>query len=346
MSERKTKKQLKRAWEWIRRKIKEDHAKYVKKINRTDGDSPPTPPQCDELQKIVKDIIPDLLLLPHKIFESSCVTQFLKNNEDDPQQNSEDCSINDGSLEETDDCSNHKSFSSNKVDHPVYKTSPIRLQHIRVRKPSTLLAASSKQLFGNKSQENYNYKSQSYSSSSLSEVEAGSCSSDTQDRYCQTSLKRKKRKGRKGTKRKVKIEKECTKKARVEPLKFKQQLTDKEVQVSQTGGSITNALGGIAAVLLKLSDGISKLSDGIQEMNNTLKEVRDKLVTIILEIPEKMSNHVLSVDQRHIMLLPDYMTSSAKFLGITRHGFANLKESTLKLTSVSLLTCFVVQDAA
>lgn len=64
----------------------------MKKINRTGGGPPPTPPKLDELQKIVQDIIPDLLLLPEQIFESSHVTQFLENDEDDPQQIIEDCS--------------------------------------------------------------------------------------------------------------------------------------------------------------------------------------------------------------------------------------------------------------
>lgn len=64
--------------------MKKDHTEFVKKINRTGGGPPPTPPKLDDLQKIVQDIIPDLMLLPDQIFESSHVSQFLENDEDDP----------------------------------------------------------------------------------------------------------------------------------------------------------------------------------------------------------------------------------------------------------------------
>ena len=46
-----------------------------------------------------------------------------------------------------------------------------------------------------------------------------------------------------------------------------------------------------------------------------------------------MSNHGMSVDRRHLMLLADLMTYKGEVLGITRFGLARMKESVLMLAS-------------
>ena len=57
--------------------------------------------------------------------------------------------------------------------------------------------------------------------------------------------------------------------------------------------------------------------------------------TIIKEIKETMSNHGISIDERHLKLLADTMTYRGEVLGITRFGLAKMKECALMLASVS-----------
>lgn len=47
-----------------------------------------------------------------------------------------------------------------------------------------------------------------------------------------------------------------------------------------------------------------------------------------------MSNHGISIDPRHPMLIADLMTSRGELLGITRFGLSKMKESVLNLASV------------
>ena len=56
--------------------------------------------------------------------------------------------------------------------------------------------------------------------------------------------------------------------------------------------------------------------------------------TIIKEIRETMSNHGISIDERHLKLLADLMTYRGEVLGITRFGLAKMKECALMLASV------------
>ncbi|XP_065889671.1 DNA-directed RNA polymerase III subunit RPC1-like [Dysidea avara] len=55
--------------------------------------------------------------------------------------------------------------------------------------------------------------------------------------------------------------------------------------------------------------------------------------TIIKEIVYTMSNHGISIDQRHVALLADRMTSTGEVLGITRFGISKMKESALMQAS-------------
>ena len=56
-------------------------------------------------------------------------------------------------------------------------------------------------------------------------------------------------------------------------------------------------------------------------------------VTIINEIVYTMTNHGMSIDARHVMLLADLMSFKGEILGITRFGLAKMKESVLMLAS-------------
>lgn len=55
--------------------------------------------------------------------------------------------------------------------------------------------------------------------------------------------------------------------------------------------------------------------------------------TIMEEINYTMTNHGMSIDIRHTMLLADLMTFKGEVLGITRFGLAKMKESVLMLAS-------------
>lgn len=64
--------------------MKQEHTEYVKKISQTGGGPPPTPSKLDDLAKLTQETMPDLLLLPHEMFESCDVSQFLDYNENPP----------------------------------------------------------------------------------------------------------------------------------------------------------------------------------------------------------------------------------------------------------------------
>jgi DNA-directed RNA polymerase III subunit RPC1 len=55
--------------------------------------------------------------------------------------------------------------------------------------------------------------------------------------------------------------------------------------------------------------------------------------TIMNEITYTMTNHGITIDIRHVMLLADLMTFKGEVLGITRFGLAKMKESVLMLAS-------------
>ncbi|CAK9300704.1 unnamed protein product [Gordionus sp. m RMFG-2023] len=73
-------------------------------------------------------------------------------------------------------------------------------------------------------------------------------------------------------------------------------------------------------------------SNNIYEVEKTLG-IEAARTTIINEIVYTMSNHGMSIDIRHVMLLADLMTYRGQVLGITRDGLAKMKESVLMLAS-------------
>ncbi|QDZ25695.1 DNA-directed RNA polymerase [Chloropicon primus] len=60
--------------------------------------------------------------------------------------------------------------------------------------------------------------------------------------------------------------------------------------------------------------------------------------SIIHEIVYTMSEHGITVDRRHVMLLADLMTNKGEVLGITRFGIAKMKDSVLMLASFEKTT--------
>lgn len=80
------------------------------------------------------------------------------------------------------------------------------------------------------------------------------------------------------------------------------------------------------------------VTDGIvssQVISNSINEVEKVLgieaarSTIIDEIKYVMGSYEINIDNRHLMLLADYMTFMGEVLGITRFDIAKIKESTL-----------------
>jgi DNA-directed RNA polymerase III subunit RPC1 len=83
---------------------------------------------------------------------------------------------------------------------------------------------------------------------------------------------------------------------------------------------------------------------GDRVRNNNIMEVASVLgieaarETIIDQIQYTMSQHGMSIDSRHTMLLADCMTNRGEVLGITRFGIAKMKESVLMLASFEKTT--------
>jgi len=83
---------------------------------------------------------------------------------------------------------------------------------------------------------------------------------------------------------------------------------------------------------------------GHETTSNHIMEVKDVLGieaarnTIIKEIQYTMSNHGMTIDPRHVMLLGDVMTFKGEVLGITRTGIAKMKDSILMLASFEKTT--------
>jgi DNA-directed RNA polymerase III subunit RPC1 len=78
-------------------------------------------------------------------------------------------------------------------------------------------------------------------------------------------------------------------------------------------------------------------SNHVIEVEKTLgiEAARD---CIIREIIYTMSEHGITVDMRHVMLLADLMTNKGEVLGITRFGIAKMKDSVLMLASFEKTT--------
>ncbi|KAI8902601.1 hypothetical protein BC833DRAFT_572629 [Globomyces pollinis-pini] len=83
------------------------------------------------------------------------------------------------------------------------------------------------------------------------------------------------------------------------------------------------------------TDGVDGLKCTSNHIDETLKSLGIEAAreTIVFEIANTMSNHGLTVDRRHLMLLGDLMTFKGEILGITRFGIAKMKESVLMLAS-------------
>ncbi|XP_033975443.1 LOW QUALITY PROTEIN: DNA-directed RNA polymerase III subunit RPC1 [Trematomus bernacchii] len=78
--------------------------------------------------------------------------------------------------------------------------------------------------------------------------------------------------------------------------------------------------------------GSKTTSNNTYEVEKTLG-IEAARSTIINEIQYTMSNHGMSIDRRHVMLLADLMSYKGEILGITRFGLAKMKESVLMLAS-------------
>ncbi|XP_041939271.1 DNA-directed RNA polymerase III subunit RPC1 isoform X1 [Alosa sapidissima] len=79
-------------------------------------------------------------------------------------------------------------------------------------------------------------------------------------------------------------------------------------------------------------NGSRTTSNNTYEVEKTLG-IEAARTTIINEIQYTMTNHGMSIDRRHVMLLADLMSYKGEILGITRFGLAKMKESVLMLAS-------------
>ncbi|XP_061561558.1 DNA-directed RNA polymerase III subunit RPC1 isoform X1 [Phycodurus eques] len=79
-------------------------------------------------------------------------------------------------------------------------------------------------------------------------------------------------------------------------------------------------------------NGSRTTSNNTYEVEKTLG-IEAARSTIINEIQYTMTNHGMSIDRRHVMLLADLMSYKGEILGITRFGLAKMKESVLMLAS-------------
>jgi len=83
--------------------------------------------------------------------------------------------------------------------------------------------------------------------------------------------------------------------------------------------------------------GVKTTSNHIGEVANTLGIEAARSV-IISEIIYTMSNHGMTIDYRHVMLLGDLMSYRGEVLGCTRFGLGKMKESVLHLASFESTT--------
>jgi len=81
--------------------------------------------------------------------------------------------------------------------------------------------------------------------------------------------------------------------------------------------------------------GTSVVSNHIISVEKTLG-IEAARATIMREIIETMESHGMTIDERHVKLLADCMTSGGTVLGITRFGIQKMKTSTLMLASFEM----------
>ncbi|XP_050710712.1 uncharacterized protein LOC126995264 [Eriocheir sinensis] len=72
IAEMKTSQQLKRAWEYLRNRVKSDFATYSKKKRQTGGGPPPTPPKYDPLLEAVSSLVKNELLFSEYQYDNTC----------------------------------------------------------------------------------------------------------------------------------------------------------------------------------------------------------------------------------------------------------------------------------
>ncbi|KAK3883463.1 hypothetical protein Pcinc_012239 [Petrolisthes cinctipes] len=72
LQEKKNETQLKRAWEYIRNKVKKLHGEYVKKKRATGGGPPPTPPKYDALMEATASLIGYELVFADQQYDDFC----------------------------------------------------------------------------------------------------------------------------------------------------------------------------------------------------------------------------------------------------------------------------------
>lgn len=82
-------------------------------------------------------------------------------------------------------------------------------------------------------------------------------------------------------------------------------------------------------------DGVRVTSNHVVAVEKTLG-IEAARATIMSEIKSTMESHGMTIDERHVKLLADCMTSTGSVLGITRFGISKMRTSTLMLASFEM----------
>lgn len=129
---------------------------------------------------------------------------------------------------------------------------------------------------------------------------------------------------------------------------LKAQLPHVAVQgVGEVGRAVINEVSSNKYNLLVESDDLTNVMvvpgiDGHNVTSNHVMSVVKTLgieaarATIMSEIITTMQSHGMTIDERHVKLLADCMTSGGSVLGITRFGIQKMKTSTLMLASFEM----------
>ncbi len=128
---------------------------------------------------------------------------------------------------------------------------------------------------------------------------------------------------------------------------LKLQLPHVAVQgVSGVGRAVIQEEGGKYRLLVESDDLANVMTvpgiDGVRATSNHVISVEKTLgieaarATIMLEIIKTMQAHGMTIDERHVKLLADCMTSGGTVLGIQRFGIQKMKSSTLMLASFEM----------
>lgn len=129
---------------------------------------------------------------------------------------------------------------------------------------------------------------------------------------------------------------------------LKSQLSHVAVQgVGEVGRAVVNEVSNNEYNLLVESDDLTNVMvvpgiDGHYVTSNHVMSVLKTLgieaarATIMSEIIKTMHSHGMTIDERHVKLLADCMTSGGTVLGITRFGIQKMKTSTLMLASFEM----------